>query len=52
MSHLSVSSPGEPMLAARHRKLSTIRRMARLQVCQPLAHRPPKMDALPAASSR
>jgi hypothetical protein len=46
------SSPGEPMLAARERKLSTVSRIAMAQVCQPLAHRPPNTERAPASSSR
>jgi hypothetical protein len=43
--------PGEPRLADSSRYSSHIMRMAIEQVCQPLAHRPPKSDSRAAASS-
>jgi hypothetical protein len=46
-----LSSPGEPRLAEWLTYLSTIRRMAMAQVCQPLAIRPPKTDFFAAAGS-
>ena len=51
-SHRSSSIPGEPRLASGDRKLSTHIRIITAVVFQPLAHSPPKIDALPASRSR
>ena len=44
--------PGEPCEVESSRKPSQISRMNMAQVCQPEADSPPRMLALPAASSR
>ena len=48
----SSSMPGEPKPAESAGILSTVMRMAMAPVCQPLAHRPPKIIALPASSDK
>jgi hypothetical protein len=45
------STPGEPMLDESAMKPSTTMRMIMLQVCQPLAMTPPKIEALAASLS-
>ncbi len=52
LSQRRLSRPGEPMLDDSLSRLSTVRRIASAQVCQPLAHRLPKIELRPATSSR
>ena len=51
LSQRSSSMPGEPRLAESSRTSSHIMRMAIAQLCQPLAHRPPKSESRAATSS-